>query len=68
MRDPKQASEDKIEAVPANRFEFNHEVHEMPHDFDWTTNPSQDVEWFILLPIRQYLTVANSIGNEDDAG
>jgi hypothetical protein len=40
---------EKIDAVLDNRFELNHETHRLPAPIDWTTNPSTDREWHILL-------------------
>lgn len=40
---------DKIDAMLDNRFEFNHETHRLAAPIAWTTNPSRDVEWHILL-------------------
>ena len=39
----------KIDDVLDNRFDFNGEVHQLAHAFDWTVNPSRDIEWLILL-------------------
>ena len=39
----------KIDAILENRFEFNHEIYQLPPSFDWKTNPSRDEEWLILL-------------------
>ncbi len=39
----------KIDAILENRFEFNHEAYDLPANFDWKRNPSQDEEWLILL-------------------
>lgn len=39
----------KIDAILVNQFEFNSERHTLAPSFDWTHNPSSDVEWLILL-------------------
>ena len=49
VADESETHPEKIEAVMANRFEFNHELHVLNPPIDWTTNPSRDVEWHILL-------------------
>lgn len=49
VRDGEQASDSRIDALLAGRFEFNHEPHFLAPGFDWKSNPSQDVEWLILL-------------------
>lgn len=47
--DRSETSSAKIEAILCNRFEFNHETHELPITYNWSRNPSPDVEWQILL-------------------
>jgi uncharacterized heparinase superfamily protein len=47
--DEAETRREKIDAVLENRFEFNHETHQLRAPIDWTTNPSRDVEWHILL-------------------
>jgi hypothetical protein len=38
-----------------NEFEFNNECHRLPPKFDWRANPSEDLEWLILLHKFYYL-------------
>lgn len=40
---------EKITAVLENRFTFNNETHALAREFDWKVNPSQDMEWLIML-------------------
>ena len=47
--DADETRRDKIDAILNNRFEFNGESFDLPEPIDWLTNPSQDVEWHILL-------------------
>lgn len=49
VADPDETSAQKIEAIMAGRFEFNGECFHLPAPIAWTANPSQDVEWHILL-------------------
>ncbi len=39
----------RIDAILENGFEFNHESYRLPEAFDWSENPSTDIEWLILL-------------------
>ncbi len=39
----------KIENILLNRFEFNHESYCLSEAFEWTDNPSSDIEWLILF-------------------
>jgi len=39
----------KIAAIMSGRFEFNGETRVLPDPVDWLHNPSDDVEWHILL-------------------
>lgn len=39
----------KIDAMLGGRFEFNNETHVLSGEIDWLVNPSEDVEWHILL-------------------
>jgi hypothetical protein len=41
--------------VLANEFDFNNEQFNLGEDFDWTINPSKDLEWLILLHKFYYL-------------
>ena len=43
------------ECVLANEFNFNNEKYTLGESFDWQTNPSQDLEWLILLHKFYYL-------------
>jgi uncharacterized heparinase superfamily protein len=47
--DADETRREKIDAILANRFEFNGESFELTDPIDWLANPSQDVEWHILL-------------------
>ena len=47
--DEAETRREKIDAVMEGRFEFNHETHVLTAPIAWTTNPSRDVEWHILL-------------------
>lgn len=49
LRDEEQASPLKINAILKNWFDYNDELHHLAPGFDWTVNPSMDVEWLILL-------------------
>jgi len=47
--DETETSRKKIDAILENCFEFNHETYRLPESFDWSENPSTDIEWSILL-------------------
>jgi heparinase II/III-like protein len=47
--DETQTSRAKVDQALSNRFDFNEEAYELQPGFDWTANPSADVEWLILL-------------------
>ncbi len=49
VADPDETRPDKIEAMLDGRFEFNGESHQLPDPLRWLENPSEDVEWHILL-------------------
>jgi len=49
VADPDETCRDKIDAILENRFGFNGETLTLSDPIDWLTNPSQDVEWHILL-------------------
>jgi len=49
IADPEETRRDRIDAILWNRFEFNGETFTMPQSIDWLVNPSDDVEWHILL-------------------
>lgn len=40
---------EKIDNVLAGLFELNGESYRLSENFDWTNNPSRDVEWLIML-------------------
>ena len=47
--DPEETRPEKIEALMQDRFELNGETHHLPAPLDWIANPSQDLEWHIML-------------------
>lgn len=47
--DAVETSRRRVEEILENRFEFNKETYHLPTDFDWLKNPSDDIEWQILL-------------------
>lgn len=47
--DESQVTPDKLDGVLGNRFDFNQQSYQLADDFDWTHNPSTDIEWLILL-------------------
>ncbi|MDH3663900.1 MAG: heparinase II/III family protein [Alphaproteobacteria bacterium] len=47
--DQEQVQRARIDAVLDNRFTFNNETHDLPPGFDWHVNPSDDLEWQIML-------------------
>ena len=47
--DKEQTTRDKIDRMLANHFTFNGESYYLSEGFDWTKNPSRDIEWQILL-------------------
>ena len=47
--DADECTREKIDHILLNRFEFNQESYALPEAFDWTNNPSKDIEWAILL-------------------
>src|SRR5689334_22247579 len=56
VADDDETRRDKIDAIVANRFEFNGETYELTgHDF-WLRNPSSDLEWQIMLHKFYYAT------------
>jgi hypothetical protein len=40
---------ERADRILKNEFNFNNEAHRLPDSFDWTVNPSRDIEWLILL-------------------
>lgn len=49
LRDEEQAAPAQIAGVLANHFAYNEESYHLSANFDWTVNPSADLEWLILL-------------------
>jgi uncharacterized heparinase superfamily protein len=47
--DADECTPEKIAALMRGHFEFNGEAHMLADPVDWLTNPSEDVEWHILL-------------------
>lgn len=47
--DPEQTQRDKIDAILTNGFTFNSESYRLAEPIDWSTNPSTDLEWHVLL-------------------
>ncbi len=47
--DAEQSSREIVEAILEDRFVFNGEEFILRPGFDWTANPSHDIEWQILL-------------------
>ena len=47
--DEEETRPEKMDALLDNCFEFNNERYHLPQGFDWTANPSQDIEWLIFL-------------------
>jgi hypothetical protein len=47
--DPEETRADRIEALMKGVFEFNGESHRLADPIHWLRNPSEDVEWHILL-------------------
>lgn len=54
--DETQISRVKTEQVLGNCFDFNEERHQLAMEFDWMANPSDDLEWLILLHKFYYAT------------
>lgn len=54
--DETQISRAKTDQSLDNCFDFNEEVYQLTPGFDWTVNPSSDVEWLILLHKFYYAT------------
>ena len=49
VADPEETRRAKVEAMMDGLFEFNGEAHPLPDPLPWLDNPSDDVEWHILL-------------------
>lgn len=64
IMDEAQSSRGKADQVLLNRFEFNKEAYELKPGFDWTSNPSADIEWLILLHKFYYATGLGIAFNE----
>ncbi len=47
--DPEEVRPERIAALMQGSFEFNGETHTLAEPIGWLTNPSDDVEWHILL-------------------
>lgn len=47
--DPEETRRDKIDGILANRFELLGETHALEATPNWLANPSDDIEWHILL-------------------
>lgn len=47
--DEQYCNDDYLSDVLQNRFSFNGETHALASHLDWLDNPSQDIEWHILL-------------------
>ena len=47
--DEVQVTPDKLSGILQNRFSFNNELYQLDENFEWTKNPSTDIEWLILL-------------------
>lgn len=56
VADPVETQPPRIRAVLDNRFEFTGETHRLPEPIDWLRNPSEDIEWHILLHKFYYAT------------
>lgn len=54
-------SREQAAAIIQDRFDFNHEAFTLRAGFDWTANPSRDIEWLILLHKFYY---APALGRE----
>lgn len=54
--DDSQVSREKTDSVLNDLFIFNEEAHQLEPSFDWTANPSADIEWIILLHKFYYAT------------
>jgi uncharacterized heparinase superfamily protein len=53
-----------IKNVLQNRFSFNHEVHQFNGELVWTQNPSDDIEWLIMLHKGYYLVGLGKLFSE----
>lgn len=49
LRDEEQASPPQIANILCGDFTYHEETFHLPTGFDWTVNPSNDIEWLILL-------------------
>ncbi|MEZ5500909.1 MAG: alginate lyase family protein [Steroidobacteraceae bacterium] len=56
LPDPDESSREQADRIVAGKFCFNGECHALTEGFDWQINPSQDVEWHILLHKFYYAT------------
>jgi uncharacterized heparinase superfamily protein len=62
--EPDQVKPDFINDVLQNRFSFNNEVHQFNNKMDWKQNPSDDIEWLIMLHKGYYLVGLGKLFNE----
>lgn len=49
VADEAQIAREKIDNILVGRFEFDGESYQLPENFDWTINPSRDIEWLIMF-------------------
>lgn len=49
VADKVEAGRSKVDSIVHSCFEFNGETYQLPAGFDWTSNPSPDLEWLIML-------------------
>ena len=47
--DPEHTEKSFIDAILDNTFCFNHEVYRLTSPVNWKDNPSQDLEWLIMM-------------------
>ena len=47
--DEMETSQEKLDHILQNRFEFNHQIYHRPTPLDWLHNPSTDREWLFML-------------------
>lgn len=55
VEDAAQTTPELLRGVMEGRFSFNNELHTLGSTVDWTSNPSRDIEWQILLHKFYYL-------------
>ncbi len=49
VADREETRREKIDGILQNRFEFNNETYTLKDPIDWLNNPSEDIEWHILM-------------------